>query len=148
MDFLSNLTKSDESKPKSDESKPTSDNPDHKPSNSDIISNAKLVASAAQSHFNNEPDKYDKEKVACASADIIDYAEKYGKLDETKGVGKYVEQAEDYLRDYGNKPAAPVAAAGEHKPTTAPPETTEATEKKSGGEGEGLMKMAGGLFNK
>ncbi|KAL0363879.1 UNVERIFIED_CONTAM: Nodulin-related protein 1 [Sesamum angustifolium] len=130
MNFLSSLAKG--------ESK--SDDSDQKP---DLFASAKLVADAAQAQFSNEPDKYDKAKVAGATADLLDAASQYGKLDETKGVGKYVDQAENYLRQYDTTsttaapapaPApvpvpdstddktttadAPVPDSGEHKPIT------------------------------
>ncbi|KZV54843.1 hypothetical protein F511_39801 [Dorcoceras hygrometricum] len=104
MDFLSNITKHDQdSKPK-----PTSDHPedaDHhghhkRPSNSDLLSSAKMVADAAKSHLRHEPQMHEKGKVANAAADLLCGASEYGKLDEGKGIGMYVDKAEDYLRQY------------------------------------------------
>ncbi|KAK4430054.1 Nodulin-related protein 1 [Sesamum alatum] len=123
MDFLSSLAKG--------ESKPSSDQPDNsghpqKPSNSDLFASAKMVADAAQAQFRNEPEKYDKAKVAGATADLLDAASQYGKLDETKGVGKYVDQAENYLRQYNTTSQSsttapvPVPDSTDHKNTTAP----------------------------
>ncbi|KAL0385952.1 UNVERIFIED_CONTAM: Nodulin-related protein 1 [Sesamum radiatum] len=119
MDFLSSLAKG--------ESKP--DNSDQKPSNSDLFASAKLVADAAQAQFRNEPDKYDKAKVAGATADLLDAASQYGKLDETKGVGKYVDQAENYLRQYNtttSTTAAPPAPAPAAVPDSTDNKTTTA----------------------
>lgn len=149
MDFLSNLSKggggSDDSK------KPAGV---EKSSSGDLVANAKVVAEAAKCQFGNEPTKYDKSKAAGAAAELIDAAEKYAKLDETQGVGKYAEQAEGYLRSYsGNKPAA--HAAGEDKPAagaahpTGEDKPAPAAEKSEseGGYGD-LMKAAGGFFKK
>ncbi|KAL2226217.1 nodulin-related protein 1 [Sesamum indicum] len=156
MDFLSSLAKG--------ESKP--DNSDQKP---DLFASAKVVADAAQAQFHNEPDKYDKAKVAGATADLLDAASQYGKLDETKGVGKYVDQAENYLRQYNTSttaapaPApvpdstdnktttvdAPVPDSGEHKPiTTDAPAPVGDSEKPSGGGAGDYIKMAEGFLNK
>ncbi|CAA0828735.1 nodulin-related protein 1 [Striga hermonthica] len=147
MDFLSSLAKGGDHQPK-----PTSDqpnNPDHKPaSNSDLLASARLVADAAQAQFRNEPEKYDKNKVAGAAADLLQAASDYGKLDETKGAGKYIDQAESYLRKYGTSSPS---AAGEHKPAadaeTAPAKESAESEKPSGGGGD-YLKMAEGLLNK
>ncbi|KAL9149207.1 hypothetical protein ABFS82_12G094900 [Erythranthe guttata] len=99
MDFFSNLAKSAaQSKPSSDQ--PADDNQE-KSSNYDLLGSAKVVAAAAQSQFANEPEKYDKVKVAGASADLLGAASDYGKFDETQGFGKYANQAEGYLRQYG-----------------------------------------------
>jgi hypothetical protein len=144
MDFLSGLAKGDQPKP-------TSDQPDHqeKPSNSDLFASAKLVAGAAQAQFRHEPEKYDKAKVAGASADLLGAASGYAKLDETRGVGKYVDQAEDYLRRYStsSQPTdAPVADPGDHKTEPTTTESTE-TEKPSAGGGD-YIKMAEGFLSK
>ncbi|MFX9845905.1 hypothetical protein ABTP16_08490, partial [Acinetobacter baumannii] len=122
MDFLNKLAKGDDSKPTSDAPDTT---PNHKPTNSDLFSDAKVVAAAAQAQFNNQTEGLDKAKAASSAANILDAAEQYGKLDSTTGVGKYAEQAEDYLRKYGGP--------GETKPTTetAPPaEIKETVETK------------------
>ncbi|KAL3631212.1 hypothetical protein CASFOL_024196 [Castilleja foliolosa] len=118
MDYLSDLVKgSDQPKPKTDQPS----NPDNK--GYDLSGTAKVVAGS--------------------TADILGAASDYGKLDETKGVGKYVDQAETYLRNYNtsDSPAAP--ASGEHKPVVeekiAPPaavaETTEGEKPAAGGGG-------------
>lgn len=121
MDFLSSLAKGDQPKPSSDQ--PNNSDHHQKPSNCDLFSSAKVVADAAQAQFRNEPEKYDKAKVAGATADLLDAASEYGKLDETKGVGKYVDQAENYLRQYNtpHSSTAPVVDSADHKTTTADP---------------------------
>ncbi|KAG8366419.1 hypothetical protein BUALT_Bualt17G0077700 [Buddleja alternifolia] len=143
MDFLSNLAKGDKPKPTSDQP----NNPDHQPK-PDLLSSAKVVAEAAQAHLGNEPAKYDKAKVAGAAADILDAAEKYGKIDEKQGVGKYVEQAEDYLRSQSGTHAADKTAgggggSGEHKIAAG----GEAGKPSGGGAGD-YVKTAEGLLNK
>ncbi|KAG6403392.1 hypothetical protein SASPL_135610 [Salvia splendens] len=65
--------------------------------------------------FSNEPEKCDKAKAASSSADLLGAASEYGKLDSTQGVGKYVDQADGYLRQYGAPKSTPAAAA-EDKP--------------------------------
>ncbi|XP_057811324.1 nodulin-related protein 1-like [Salvia miltiorrhiza] len=134
-----------------------------KPSTADILADAKVVSEAARAQFSNQAEKCDKAK---AAADLLDAAENYGKLDETKGVGKYVDQAEGYLRQYSGPnsttPAAVAAAvatgipSGEGKHIKKAEESVEGGEyvKKAEekGESEGgygdLMKAAGGFFNK
>lgn len=79
-------------------------NQDQKPSdhsNADLFSSAKVVAGAAQAQFQNKSSEINKEQVAGAAANLLDAAQKYGKLDEKQGVGQYVEKAEGYLRGYG-----------------------------------------------
>ncbi|GER43786.1 hypothetical protein STAS_20654 [Striga asiatica] len=120
MNFLSSMVKG------SDQPKPTSDEPNnsaHKPaSNSDLFTSAKVVADAAQAQFRNEPEKLDKNKVAGAAADLLEAGSEYGKLDGTQGVGKYVDQAENYLRQYSApKPSADEPPAGEKKPAAEDP---------------------------
>ncbi|KAH6809893.1 nodulin-related protein 1 [Perilla frutescens var. frutescens] len=123
MNFLSGFAKSGDSKEKSGE---------EKSSTTDLFASAKVVAEAAQAQFGNEPEKCDKGKAAGAAADLLDAASDYGKLDETKGFGKYVDQAEGYLRSY-NTSSAP-APAGEK---AAPP-----TEVPSGGGAGDYIKKA------
>ncbi|KAL3654284.1 hypothetical protein CASFOL_003965 [Castilleja foliolosa] len=169
MNFLSGLAKGfDQPKPDSDQP----NNPDNqagKSSNYDIFGSAKVVADAAQSQFRNEPEKFDKIKVSGASADLLGAASDYGKLDETKGVGKYVDQAETYLRQYSSSdsPAAAVPDSGEKKPPavdvvpapveekTAPPAaaadaavSTEGEKPAAGGGAGDYVKVAQGFLNK
>lgn len=73
----------------------------HRPaSNAELMASAKIVAEAAQAAARNESAKLDKAKVAGATADILDAASRYGKLDEKSGVGQYLEKAEQYLHKY------------------------------------------------
>lgn len=154
MDILSGFTKS---KPAADEPSHT-DEPSHadkpeKHSNSDLLADAKVVAAAAQAQFSKDPENCDKGKAAHAAANLLDAAETYAKLDETQGVGKYVEQAEDYLRKYG----APAAGKETVPPTAAHGGAGEKTEEvvdkpsdggaeKSEGKAGDLLKAAGSFF--
>ncbi|KAL1569830.1 nodulin-related protein 1-like [Salvia divinorum] len=98
MNFLSGLAKGGDS----NNHKPGGEK---KSSSAGLFSDAKVVAEAARAQFSNHPEKYDKAKAAGSAAHLLDAASEYGKLDETKGVGKYVHQAEDYLRRYSHEPA-------------------------------------------
>ncbi|KAL8550256.1 hypothetical protein ACS0TY_008903 [Phlomoides rotata] len=163
MDFLSNLTKKNDDKPTSDEHKPTSG--EHKPtsgephssathhsSKSDLIHSAKVVADAANAHARREPDKYDKAEVAGATADLIDAAAEYGKLDDKTGIGKYVDKAEDLLRHYQSSHSADHAGksadhkSADHKPADHKPAKSE--EHGGGGGGGDFMKMTGDFLKK
>ncbi|XP_073281228.1 uncharacterized protein [Primulina huaijiensis] len=129
MDFFSKFTKpADHSKPASKSQEP---NITTEPSNTDLFSSAKVVAGASQSYFSHQPATYENTEVAGATADILNAASEYGKLDKTQGVGKYVDQAESYLKEYessNTKPAATSAAdtASDAGVKVAP--TTEAAE--------------------
>ncbi|KAK2973457.1 hypothetical protein RJ640_007958 [Escallonia rubra] len=131
------------------------------PTNSELFSSAKLVAEAAQYTFRKESDKVDKAKVADAAEDLLQAASKYGKLDDEKGIGKYVHQAEGYLHSYHSKTTTTTTGSGESAKTTTtttvsghsvsvapkPSEHSGGEEKKSGSGGYGeYMKMAEGLF--
>ncbi|KAM7487479.1 hypothetical protein LguiB_024963 [Lonicera macranthoides] len=87
---------------KNPHNKPTTTHPQKhhpKPTNSELLQSAKLVAEAAQATLRHESDKVEKAKVAGAAADLLNAASTYGKLDE-KGLGKYLDKAEDYLHKY------------------------------------------------
>ncbi|TKY58928.1 hypothetical protein E2542_SST16003 [Spatholobus suberectus] len=103
-------------------------------SSSELFASAKLVAGAAQSTFRNEGDKVDKAKAADAAGDLLDAAGQYGKLDDQKGVGQYVDKAADYLHQY--KPGDASA-----------PSQPESKGEEGGGLG-GLANLAGGFFKK
>ncbi|XP_042490445.1 nodulin-related protein 1-like [Macadamia integrifolia] len=77
----------------------TSHGQKHPPSNSELMSSAKLLADAAKSGYGHEMEKIDKGKVAGAAADLLSAASHYGKLEDT-GLGKYVEKGEQYLHQY------------------------------------------------
>uniref|UniRef100_A0A1J3KAL6 Nodulin-related protein 1 n=1 Tax=Noccaea caerulescens TaxID=107243 RepID=A0A1J3KAL6_NOCCA len=126
-------------------------------SSAELMASAKVVAEAAQAAARNESNKLDKGKVAGASADILDAAQKYGKLDEKSGTGQYLEKAEKYLNDYESKQStgtgAPPPAAGAPSPAAgAPPPASEAepeakkADEESGGGLGGYAKMAQGFM--
>ncbi|KAI3720193.1 hypothetical protein L6452_21106 [Arctium lappa] len=123
------------------EADPKKANPDQ-PSSSELMSSAKLVAEAAKCATSNQTDKIDKPKTAGAAADIVDATEKYGKFDETKGVGQYLQKAEDYLHDYEKSGATPSA-----KEAAPPAEEKKVEKEESGGFGAAdALKAAGGVF--
>ncbi|KAL8142323.1 hypothetical protein V2J09_015355 [Rumex salicifolius] len=72
----------------------------HQPSTTELMESAKMLASAAQSAAGGKTDSIDKARVASAAEDFLGAAQQYGKLDETSGIGKYVDKAEDYLHKY------------------------------------------------
>ncbi|KAM3304331.1 nodulin-related protein 2 [Capsicum chacoense] len=164
MNILSKLTKSAGGDSTDDTKK--ADGSTESGSTTELFASAKVLAEAAQSQFNKDSSSapIDNKKVAEAAADVLDAAQKYGKLDETQGVGQYVEKAETYLHQYGSggsTPAsAPAAAAEEKAAPAAAPEETEAPapasqpepfpqeeEKKSEG-GADYLKMAGDFLSK
>lgn len=69
-----------------------------KPSKSELLSSAKVVADAARRRGEN---RVDKAEVAGAAANLLQAASEYGKL-EDKPLGKYMEKAENHLRQYHN----------------------------------------------
>ena len=109
MDFLSDLQKKANSssgthhpeKHEQHQNQNQHQHQHHKPSNSELMASAKYLAEAAQSTFSHESDKLDKARVAAAAGDVLAAASSYGKLEE-KSFGKYVEQAETYLHQYGH----------------------------------------------
>ncbi|MBD4021986.1 hypothetical protein GUI04_24065, partial [Xanthomonas citri pv. citri] len=62
------------------------------PSSTELLSSAKQVAEAAKLAASNQTEKIDKAKTAGAAADVLDAAQKYGKFDETQGVGQYLKK--------------------------------------------------------
>ncbi|KAF3431551.1 hypothetical protein FNV43_RR26282 [Rhamnella rubrinervis] len=96
----------------------------HKPASSgELLSSAKLVAEAAKSTFRNGSDKVDKGKVAGATANLLDAASHYGKLEE-KSFGKYVEKAENYLHHYHT---TTTVSSGGHSVNAPPTKTHDST---------------------
>ncbi|EOA25651.1 hypothetical protein CARUB_v10019001mg [Capsella rubella] len=96
-----NKNKTDHTEPTTHKPVSNTDPSAHRPAtNSELMASAKIVAEAAQAAARNESDKLDKAKVAGATADILDAASRYGKLDEKSGVGQYLEKAEQYLHKY------------------------------------------------
>ncbi|KAJ9563802.1 hypothetical protein OSB04_008962 [Centaurea solstitialis] len=113
---------------------PKKANPAGHPSASKLMASAKLVAESAKYATSNQSEKIDKPKAAGAAADILDAIEKYGKFDETKGIGQYLQKAEDYLHNY------------EKSGTAAPAPAPAKEKKKEGGSGFGAgdaLKAAG-----
>ncbi|KAJ8547994.1 hypothetical protein K7X08_021230 [Anisodus acutangulus] len=129
-------------------------------STTELFASAKMLAEAAQSQLNKDGAKVDNKKVAEAAADVLDAAQKYGKLDETQGVGQYIEKTETYLHQYGSGTGTaaekPPAAAADAEETNAPVPASESTlapvaegdkeVKKSGG--ADYLKMAGDFLGK
>lgn len=115
-----------------------------KPSKSELMSSAKLVADAAKAKLHHEPNsKVDKSELAGAAADLLNAASQYGKLEE-KGIGKFVGKAETYLHKYETS----------HSTTTSTTEHTQSSahtggkhEQSGSGYGE-YIKMAEGIFKK
>jgi hypothetical protein len=127
------------------------------PSQADLYSSAQVVAEAARSTFQKEPNKVDNAKVAGAAADLLDAAERYGKLDSSTGIGSYVEKAENYLHQYESShsttPAKSTPEEPEKKTTapapkeTAPPAEAEEATKPEGGIGD-YVKTAEGFLKR
>ncbi|CAH2037835.1 unnamed protein product [Thlaspi arvense] len=159
MNFLSDQVKKfSDSKPEEpDHNKPVegTETANRPASNAELMASAKVVAEAAQAAARNESDKLDKGKVAGASADILDAAEKYAKLDEKSGAGQYLDKAEKYLNDYesshstGAGTPAPAAASPGEPAAASPGEPAAAvkkTDEESGGGLGGYAKMAQGFM--
>lgn len=136
------------------EEAPIGDNP-VPTSTSDLMGSAKIVAEAAQLACSQQTDKIDKAKVAGASEDILEAAKSYGKLDESSGIGQYVNKAEGFLHQYNTKSQGPVTDA-ENKAEPGPdgadmkaesaPDVADKEPSSGGSAVGGLMNMAKGLF--
>lgn len=118
-----------------------------RPSKSDLVHSAKVVADAAQAHFRSEPEKFDKGEVAGAAADLLNAASEYGKLDDTQGIGKYVDKAEDYLRQYNSSHPGDAAAKPGEQASGAVPADGDKKADQGGGAGD-ILKMAGDFLKK
>ncbi|KAJ4968525.1 hypothetical protein NE237_015226 [Protea cynaroides] len=124
------------------ESHNTSNDQKHRPSNSELLSSAKLVAEAAKSGLiNHEMDKIDKAKVAGAAADLIGAASHYGNLEE-KGLGKYMEKGEQYLHQYSHSSTTTTHSTSTSHSTPTGTHTTSSTTTQthssdSDGDGDG-----------
>ncbi|GAA0152238.1 hypothetical protein LIER_37452 [Lithospermum erythrorhizon] len=124
------------------------------PSTTELMSSAKVVADAAKAKMSNQ--EFDQHKAAEAAADVLDGASHYGKLDESQGLGKMVNQAEDYLHKYSTTTTTTTTGHGGdgQQPPTTTTTTTASTHETSGGGGadEGgeeksdIMKMAEGFL--
>ncbi|CAN7079501.1 unnamed protein product [Brassica oleracea var. botrytis] len=174
MDFLTDQVKKkfSDKKPETSDPDPNHNNnrpghtvPTHKPAsssdptmhkpatNAELMASAKIVAEAAQAASRNETDKLDKAKVAGATADILDAAQRYGKLDEKSGVGQYLEKAENFLHKYEHSHSSGGAGShggvsGSHGGGAGGPAVKKEDEK-SGGGSHGLgdyAKMAQGFM--
>lgn len=153
MNFLSDQVKKfSDSKPEEpDHNKPVegTETANRPASNAELMASAKVVAEAAQAAARSESDKLDKGKVAGATADILDAAEKYGKFDEKSGTGQYLDKAEKYLNDYESSHSS---GAGVPPPTTQaepashPEPATKKADEESGGGFGGFSKMAQGFM--
>lgn len=155
MNFLSDQVKKlSSSKPEEpDHNKPVdgTETATRPASNAELMASAKVVAEAAQSAARNESDKLDKGKVAGASADILDAAEKYGKFDDKSSTGQYFDKAEKYLNDYESSHST--GAGGGPPPPASQAEPASQTEpaakkdgEESGGGLGGYAKMAQGFM--
>jgi hypothetical protein len=133
-----------------------------KKSSGGLMSSGKVVADAAMSAFETKSiENIDKEKVAGASAEILDSTSKYAKL-EDKPAGQYLEKAEVYLKQYSSggaekeKTDVPAAAeapkpAAEEAPKEPAPAPAPAAEEGKSSDGFGLddaMKGAESLMEK
>ncbi|XP_057543083.1 nodulin-related protein 1-like [Amaranthus tricolor] len=103
-------------------------------STSELMTSAKTVAEAAQLACSQQTDKIDKAKVAGAAEDILGAAKTYGKLEQTTGIGQYVDKAEGYLHQlHGSSDTHP------------PKEKPSGDGEGGGGDGGGLKNVAKGL---
>jgi hypothetical protein len=131
-----------------------------KKSSGGLMSSGKVVADAAMSAFETKSiENIDKEKVAGASAEILDSTSKYAKL-EDKPAGQYLEKAEVYLKQYSSggaekeKTDVPAAAdapkpAAEEAPKEPAPAPAAEEGKSSDGFGlDDAMKGAESLMEK
>ncbi|XP_043706477.1 nodulin-related protein 1-like isoform X2 [Telopea speciosissima] len=122
-----------------------------KASNSELMSSAKVVAEAAKYGLHQEMNKIDKGKVAGAAADLIDAASYYGKLEEEKGLGKYMEKGEQYLHQYHSTHSSTTThstATPTHTTSTTTTTTSHSHSSGSGGGYEDYINMAQGFFKK
>lgn len=119
-----------------------SNKPNHKAaSTTELFSSAKVVAEAAQSTFSGGADKVDKAKVAGAAEDLLEGARQHGQLEE-KGMGQYVDKAQDYLNKYSSGGGATTKDSEQPKP-----ESHGDGGNSGGGVGD-YVKMASGFLNK
>lgn len=132
-------------------------NEKHTKSSSELLSSAKLVAEAAKSTLHHDQrDKVDKGKVAGAAADLLDAASHYGKLDQQKGAGKYVEKAENYLHHYHSSHSTTTTTTAATADLHSGAHSTTKPEKHSDSHGSGgdhggsgdYLKMAQGFLKK
>ncbi|XP_050235683.1 nodulin-related protein 1-like [Mercurialis annua] len=109
-------------------------------SSSELFSSAKQVADAAKSSLSHQ--KVDQGQAAGAAANLLGGASQYGKLEE-KSYGKYVEKAEDYLRQQSSHSTAAATTAGHQSGPDTP--ITQSTPTQSSGE-DGKSSGVGDYF--
>ncbi|CAL9214921.1 unnamed protein product [Arabidopsis halleri] len=155
MNFISDQVKNlSSSKPEEpDQNKPVdgTETATRPATNAELMASAKVVAEAAQAAASNESGKLDKGKVAGASADILDAAEKYGKFDEKSSTGQYLDKAEKYLNDYESSQSTgagsgPPPPASQDEPASQPEPAAKKDDEESGGGLGGYAKMAQGFL--
>nr|ACH63243.1 low-temperature inducible [Rheum australe] len=88
------------SRPSGDHQRPAHHGHHEPASNTELMESAKMMAAAVQSAVGGKTSSIDKARVAGAAENLLGAAQRYGKLDETSGIGKYVDKAEDYLHKY------------------------------------------------
>lgn len=123
-----------------------------KPSKSELMSSAKLVADAAKAKLHHDPTQFEKSKLAGAAADLLNAASEYGKLEE-KGIGKFVGKAENYLHKYetSHHSTTTTTAAGAAYTTAHSQSSGHTTGGNHEGSGSGYgeyIKMAEGILKK
>ncbi|XP_022776786.1 nodulin-related protein 1-like [Durio zibethinus] len=135
------------------QNKPSSHHGKHAKSSSELLASAKLVTEAAKNTLHHESDKVDKGMVAGAAADLLCAASHYGKLDQEKGVGMYVEKAENYLHQYQSSHSTPTTTHSDHSTKPEKHSGSHASggdhghDSGSGGYGD-YIKMAQGFLKK
>ncbi|MCD9639226.1 hypothetical protein HAX54_023608 [Datura stramonium] len=114
-----------------------------KPSKSELMSSAKLVADAAKAKLHHDPKRFEKSELAGAAADLLNAASQYGKLEET-GIGKFVGKAETYLHKYETSHSTTTTAAAASQSSG----HTGGKHEESGSEYGEYIKMAEAIFKK
>ncbi|KAL4639623.1 hypothetical protein ACB092_03G231800 [Castanea dentata] len=169
MNFLSDLQKKSNSssetrlpEEKNDQNQNQNQHQHRQPSNAELMASAKVLAESGQTTVSQGASKVDKARAAGAASDLLEAASSYGKLEE-KSYGKYVEQAETYLDQYGNPaskshsttPTTPTPSHSSTPSTTTdskPNSAAAAGDHKSEGNTEsgtgGYLKMAQGFLKK
>ncbi|WCJ22158.1 nodulin-related protein 1 [Euphorbia peplus] len=124
----------------------------HQPTSSELLSSAKYVASAAKAQLNHDQtQKLDKQKLGAAAGNLFEAASHYGKLDENKTYGKYVQKAETYLHQYHSSSHSSTASGDFAPPTTTTHNTSSHSSGQQGESESGFgdyLKMAQGFMKK
>jgi hypothetical protein len=81
-----------------------------KPSGGETAGSAKVLLDGAlaklhktEAEGGGEGEQVDNAKLSAAAADVLGAAKHYGKMEDGKGYGKYVDTAEGYLQKFGQK---------------------------------------------